>query len=202
MPSLVIIIFQVVVLIYSVVLHELAHGYAARAMGDTTAEDLGRLTLNPLRHLDLFGSFILPLITLLAGGFMFGYAKPVPYNPFNLRDRHWGPAKVAIAGPLTNILLAVLFGLAVRVVATTVGGPAVDLLAYVVLINLALALFNLLPVPPLDGHWLLGTIAPGLMRALYSMQWLLLVLAIFVLFPLLTPLIGWGFRLLTGMSLF
>ena len=198
--------FQIVVLIYSVVLHELAHGYAARAQGDHTAESLGRLTLNPLAHLDLFGSIILPVLTKFIGGFMFGYAKPVPYNPYNLRDRKWGPSKVALAGPATNLVLAVVFGVAIHLIGPAVGPVVVNLMAYVVLINLALAVFNILPIPPLDGHWLLMAVLPSsahnLKAALYRSQWVLLVLVIFVIFPLVSPIIGALFHLLTGMSLF
>src|SRR3989338_7191179 len=107
-------VFQVLVLIFSVVIHEVSHGVMANSLGDPTAKNLGRLTLNPLKHLDFFGSILLPLFTFFAGGFVFGYAKPVPYNPNNLRDRKYGPAKVAIAGPLSNIILAILFGLTLR----------------------------------------------------------------------------------------
>jgi Zn-dependent protease len=197
-----VLIFQILVLIYSVVLHEVSHGLAARSMGDTTAERAGRLTLNPLSHLDMFGSFLLPLITYLTAGFMFGYAKPVPYNPYALNDRRWGPAKVAAAGPLTNLLLATLFGGVIRLVGASLSDSVVALLSYVVLINLGLAVFNLLPVPPLDGHWLLGAIVPGFVSSLYRFQWFLLFLAIFVLFPLLTPVIGGLFHILTGTALF
>src|SRR3989338_292736 len=96
--------FTIVVIVFSIVLHEVSHGAVANSLGDPTAKQLGRLTLNPIKHIDLFGSIILPVsMALLSGGaFIFGYAKPVPYNPLNLNDRHWGPAKVALAGPLTN----------------------------------------------------------------------------------------------------
>lgn len=188
-----------VIFIYSVVLHELAHGFAARSMGDHTAEHLGRLTLNPLKHLDMVGSVFLPLILYLAGSpFLFGYAKPVPYNPHNLNDHRWGPAKVAVAGPLTNIVLAVLFGISVRVLQTSVSSTALDFLSYGVMINIGLALFNLIPIPPLDGHWIAGTFFPAAMRSLYRFQWVLLALAIFVVFPALYPLLGFLFHVLTG----
>ncbi len=108
-------IFQLVVLIFSVVVHEVAHGAIAESLGDNTARRMGRLTLNPFKHLDLFGSLLLPLFLFYATGhrFVFGYAKPVPYDPRNLRDQRYGPAKVALAGPATNIALALLAGLAV-----------------------------------------------------------------------------------------
>jgi Zn-dependent protease len=203
MPSFLVNLFQIVVLIYSVVLHEVAHGLVARSMGDRTAEDMGRLTLNPFKHLDLFGSFILPLLSQLTMGFMFGYAKPVPYNPNNLSDRVYGPAKVALAGPLTNLTLA-----GVATIAMRLAGPALlgqmftGLLGYIVWINLALAIFNLMPVPPLDGHWLLMTFLPArfyhLKVAIFRYQWLLLAVFLFFIFPLILPLIARFFTLLTG----
>jgi Zn-dependent protease len=199
-------VFQIAVLIYSVVLHEVSHGLAARAMGDRTAEYLGRLTLNPIKHLELFGSFILPLATKMLTGFMFGYAKPVPYNPDALDDRRWGPAKVGLAGPATNIALAVVFGLAIRFAGGSFNDLAVVLMGYVVLINLFLAVFNLIPVPPLDGHWLLMAILParfnGLKVMMYQNQWLLLAVVIFFVFPMLSPLLNGLFFLLTGVYAF
>lgn len=199
-------VFQIAILIYSVVLHEVSHGLAARAMGDRTAEYLGRLTLNPLKHLELFGSFILPLASKLLTGFMFGYAKPVPYNPDALSDRRWGPAKVGLAGPATNILIAAVFGLGIRFAGSSLGDLTVVLMGYVVLINLFLAVFNLIPVPPLDGHWLLMAVLParfnGLKVMLYQYQWFLLAVAIFFVFPALGPLLNLLFYLLTGVYAF
>ena len=206
MPSSIIFgAFQIIVLIYSVVLHELSHGLAARSMGDHTAERMGRLTLNPLKHLDLFGSFILPLLTYILGGFLFGYAKPVPYNPANLNDKRWGPARVGLAGPVTNLSIAIIFSVVMRVGGTALSPTAFSLLAFVVSINLVLAVFNLMPIPPLDGHWLLFALLPPrayYVRAmLYRYQWVLLVVALFVIFPLLLPLVAGLFRVLTGVPL-
>ena len=109
-------IFQLAVLVMSVVIHEFAHGWAAFQLGDSTAKNMGRLTLNPVKHLDFWGSFLVPLMLFVfsAGSFVFGWAKPVPYNPYNLRDQKYGSAKVAIAGPLANIIVAVFFGLFLR----------------------------------------------------------------------------------------
>ena len=98
-------IFQILILIFSVVIHEISHGAVAYAMGDNTAKEEGRLTLNPLKHLDPFGSVILPTITYLLGGFIFGWARPVPYNPYNLRNQKYGPGLVGAAGPLSNIIV-------------------------------------------------------------------------------------------------
>jgi Zn-dependent protease len=198
--------FQIIVLIYSVVLHELAHGLMARSMGDRTAEQMGRLTLNPISHLDLFGSVILPILTNMLGGFMFGYAKPVPYDPDALDDRKWGPSKVAFAGPAVNLALAALAGGAIRLWGIALPDTMLMLLGYVVWINIVLAFFNLIPIPPLDGHWLLMAFLPArfysLKVALYRYQWVLLAVTIFYIFPLLAPLMSSLFSLLTGHRLF
>src|SRR5436190_1548896 len=106
------IIFGILVFLYSVIIHEVSHGFMALSMGDTTARDQGRLTFNPIPHIDMIGSVLLPLFLILAHApFVFGYAKPVPYNPLRLSDRKYGPLKVALAGPASNLLLAVLFGM-------------------------------------------------------------------------------------------
>lgn len=195
------------IFIYSVVLHEVAHGFMARALGDRTAEHMGRLTLNPLKHLDPIGSVLLPLLLYFANApFLFGYAKPVPYDPRNLSDRTYGPSKVALAGPLTNILLALLAAAVFRI-----GGLDVDttmgvLMGYVIWINLMLAVFNLIPVPPLDGHWLLLALLPHrydtLKVALYRYQWLLMLAVLFFVFPIILPLLSGLFTLLTGAPMF
>src|SRR3989344_9619311 len=102
-------IFSLIILIISVVLHEVSHGYAAAILGDPTAKYAGRLTLNPLAHLDPVGSFFVPILTTVLGGVTFGWAKPVPYNPYNLRGGKWGPAIVGAAGPLANLFFAGFF---------------------------------------------------------------------------------------------
>lgn len=197
------VVFKILVVLFSVVLHEVSHGAAAYSMGDTTAKDLGRLTLNPFKHLDLFGSVILPLLTFSLGGFIFGYAKPVPYNPANLSDKKYGPAKVALAGPAVNIVLAVLSGLLLRFLPGVLENTVLpQLLAFVVLINLVLAVFNLMPVPPLDGHWLLLTFLPSRFNALkifivrYGMFLFLLFLVL--IFPIILPLINFLFKVIVG----
>ncbi|KND46941.1 MAG: Peptidase M50 [Parcubacteria bacterium C7867-004] len=154
-------IFTVIVLIVSVILHEVAHGYAANALGDPTAKLEGRLSLNPVRHVDPIGSVLLPAILVLSqSSFLFGWAKPVPYNPYNLRNQRWGEAIVGIAGVATNLFLAVLFALVAR--ATLAAGmfEFAQLASLVVLVNLSLGLFNLLPIPPLDGFTVLRGILP------------------------------------------
>ena len=113
------ILIKIIVLIFSVVIHEVSHGYAALALGDKTAQYSGRLTLNPIKHIDLFGSILLPALTAMLGGPVFGWAKPVPYNPYNLKNQKWGPAIVGAAGPAANLLLAVIFGLFIRFSSTS-----------------------------------------------------------------------------------
>lgn len=149
-------------LIMSIVLHEMAHGYAANWLGDPTARLQGRLSANPLVHLDPLGSVIIPALLFLSNaGFLFGWAKPVPYNPYNLRDQRYGEAKVAAAGPAVNILLAFIFGLIIRLSdMLPVNDAFVALAAYIVFINILLALFNMLPFPPLDGSKILTAVLP------------------------------------------
>ncbi|MBP9668712.1 MAG: site-2 protease family protein [Candidatus Pacebacteria bacterium] len=152
-------IFLVIVLIYSVVLHEAAHGYMANYLGDPTARLLGRLTLNPLKHIDPMGSVILPALLALSNApFLFGWAKPVPYNPYNLqRGGRWAEALVAFAGPLSNIFLAVVFALVTRLATS----PAIAELAFMIVsVNVMLAFFNLVPIPPLDGSKILSALLP------------------------------------------
>ena len=182
MPTL----FLIIVLVLSVVIHEVAHGYAAAFLGDPTARLAGRLTLNPFKHLDPIGSVILPGILILLGGFVIGWAKPVPYNPYNLKAGRWGPAAVAAAGPGTNLLLALVFGLISRGLATAGAFPLIaSLCQLVVLINVMLAIFNLIPVPPLDGSKILFAVLPYRWRAVESFLtryqfWLVLFLLLLI----------------------
>lgn len=162
-------IFSLIVLLFSVIIHELAHGYVASSLGDPTAKYEGRLTMNPLKHLDPFGSVILPLLLLVATagqGPIFGWAKPVPVNPYNFKDQKWGTLKVAISGPLTNFGIAVIFGLLIRVFSQFFGGflqtaPLIELLGIVVFYNFLWGIFNLVPIPPLDGSWILFRFLPA-----------------------------------------
>ncbi|KND51469.1 MAG: Peptidase M50 [Parcubacteria bacterium C7867-007] len=154
-------IFTIVVLIMSVVIHEVAHGYAAYALGDPTAKLAKRLTLNPIRHLDPLGSVIFPAILVLTNSsFLFGWAKPVPYNPFNLKNQRYGEAFVAFAGVGTNLLLAVIFALLARFAFANDMTTFAVLASTVTLVNLYLGLFNLIPIPPLDGYTFLRAILP------------------------------------------
>ena len=154
-------IFSIIVLIFSVIIHEVAHGWAANSLGDPTAKLAGRLTLNPIRHIDPVGTILIPLLLRLSGSpFLFGWAKPVPYNPYNLRNQRWGEAFVAVAGVATNLFLAILFGLLARYAYATGSIAFGDLAAVIVLMNLFLGIFNLLPIPPLDGYTFLRSILP------------------------------------------
>lgn len=146
--------FLVIILIVAIVFHELAHGYMAEWLGDPTARLAGRLTLNPLVHMEWLGSVILPALCIISGsGFIIGWAKPVPFNPRLLKNQKWGPAIVAVAGPLVNMLFAVLGAIAYRFL----GNPIFILITSV---NVSLFVFNMIPLPPLDGHHILGAIIP------------------------------------------
>ena len=196
-------IFQIAVLIMSVVIHEVSHGYAASYLGDATARYHGRLTLNPIKHLDFVGSILVPSISYFLGGFIFGWAKPVPYNPYNLRPGRWSEAAVAAAGPASNIILALIFGLLLRL---GVGSQAfVQITAMIVFINILLAIFNLMPIPPLDGSKLLFGLFPDKLfqiRGFFERYGLVLVLFfIFFLWQFISPVIGILFRLITGVAI-
>jgi len=154
--------FQIIILIISVMAHEVAHGAAAYAFGDPTAKNEGRLTLNPLKHVDFFGSIFLPLILYITNsGFIVGWAKPVPYNPYNLRNRRLGEFCVSIAGIVTNFIIAIVFSLIIRyAVFLNLSESVIGLLLYIVFLNLTLGVFNLIPIPPLDGSKILYTLVP------------------------------------------
>lgn len=200
--SFLVMIFQIIALLGSVIIHEYMHGWMALRLGDPTAENSGRLSLNPLAHLDPIGSVLLPLLLILTqAGFVFGWAKPVPYNPYNLTDRKWGEAKVAIAGPLGNLIIAIFFGLIIRFI------PITNELVYIFLfiivqVNLVLMIFNLVPIPPLDGSKILFAILPP--SATNVRIWLerygffILIIFILYLFPVISPIISFLFKLITG----
>jgi len=154
------VIFSILILIFSVVVHEVSHGFAAHYLGDPTARLEGRLTLNPVHHLDPIGSFVVPLLLFFtSAGVMFGWAKPVPVNPYNLRGKY-GEVIVAAAGPLSNLALALIFGLLVRFSPSFLPYSFMQLVATIVVINIVLAVFNLVPIPPLDGSKILFPFLP------------------------------------------
>ena len=210
-----------VILIFSIIVHEVAHGYAADSLGDPTARLSGRLTLNPIPHIDLMGSIIIPAILVFTGSSMlFGWAKPVPYNPYNLKNHRWGETFVAIAGSATNILLAVIFGLIVRFGSTPLatGGhtlpmTAIEIAVGITFINLFLGLFNLIPFPPLDGFTALRSALPwhlsaGLNRlehqfrtmGVFSLILFLIIFSYMFVGPFFN-LVLWLFGLITGTNL-
>jgi len=201
-----IILFQLIVLILSATIHEYSHGWAAFELGDYTAKDAGRLTINPLKHLDPFGSFILPLLTFFAFGFALGSAKPVPYNPYNLRDQKYGGAKVAIAGPLSNLIMAVFFGLILRfffLKPELISNSIIPLLlSLVVYINLLLFIFNLVPIPPLDGSKVILPFLPynwqvNIMK-LENYGLIFVLFFVMIGFEIIMPLINLMYKVIVG----
>lgn len=209
-------IFLIVIFLFSVVLHEVAHGWAANLLGDPTAKNMGRLSLNPLRHLDPFGSVLLPLLLIMmsqvsGGGFVFGWAKPVPYNPLNLRNQKRDPALVAVAGSATNLTIALLFGLLSRGIITWQSADPsfywvnlTAIFAAIVWVNLLLGIFNLIPIPPLDGSKILFAFLPcSLDHLRFTIErygFIILLAFIFFGFSLIIPLISFLFQLLVGQS--
>lgn len=197
-------IFQIAILIMSVVVHELAHGLTAKYYGDNTAEYEGRLTLNPIKHLDPIGSILVPLILFFTNaGVVFGWAKPVPYNPYNLRPGRWPEAAVAAAGPFSNLILAGVFSILFRIgYAAQYSQAFLHITALIVSINLLLMIFNLMPVPPLDGSKLLFVIFPEKiyrMRNFFERYGLILVLIfIFFAWQFISPVVGALLRLFLG----
>jgi len=167
---------KIFVLLFSIILHEIAHGWMALRNGDPTARDAGRLTFNLIPHIDIFGTILLPLfLVLVQSPVLFGWAKPVPIDPRNFRDPRRAIGLVGAAGPGANIILAVLFALIFRgaVAFGMLTGPgfAADMLVYGVAINIILAVFNMVPIPPLDGSRVIVPFAPlGLRRVLAQLE--------------------------------
>ena len=201
-------IFYFLVLIISIIVHEVAHGLAAEREGDPTARMLGRITLNPLKHIDWFGSVILPLVLVLSkAGFVVGWAKPVPYNPDNLKRGNKSVAIVSIAGIVVNLSIAIIFGLAIRIAASSgfTSMAFYDISSIIVLVNIVLALFNAIPIAPLDGFRFLGAVLPVRfekgMRTLEQYSLPLLVVFLFFGWKFVAPLVFKVFTLLTGIAL-
>ena len=200
-----IMLFFIVVIVFSAIIHEYSHGWVADMLGDPTARYAGRLTLNPRAHIDPIGSIILPLL-MLPTGMLFAYAKPVPYNPYNLKDQKWGPVWVAIAGPLSNIGLAFVFGLLLQL--NILPPTTASFVAIIVWANILLAVFNLIPIPPLDGSKILYALLPDsqfqLKMTLDRYGFFLLLAFIFLggfqfFFPSMSQLFSW---FTGGLSLF
>jgi Zn-dependent protease len=207
-PTTVIILALV---IFSIILHEIAHGYVAYWLGDSTAKYAGRMTLNPIPHIDPVGSIIVPGLALMWGGFLLGWAKPVPVNPYNLKYGKWGEALVAFAGPATNLLIAIFSILLIRFGGSAFSSEtALAVIGAVAYSNIGLALLNSLPIPPLDGSKMLAAFLPpslylqyrGLENLTYALGpfGLLLVLILIINFisPVLSQVTRSIFGLLTG----
>jgi Zn-dependent protease len=199
------IIFYLTILLFSVIIHEVAHGAMAYSLGDPTAKYEDRLTLNPLKHLDLFGSVILPLFLVLTkSSIIVGWAKPVPINPYNFRDKKWGELKVAFSGPASNFIIALIFGLIIRFF--NPASPLLEFLGFIVKLNLILMIFNLIPVPPLDGHWILFSLLPesfsNFKNILNQYGLLILLFIIFFGFYGINFIALFLFSLITGYSFY
>ncbi len=194
-------LFYFLIIIPSAIIHEYAHGWMADRLGDPTARYAGRLTLDPRAHIDLWGTILLPLLlsVMSNGSFLFAYAKPVPYNPYNLKNQKWGPAWVALAGPMANLLLAVSFAVLLRFLPVSTFSM---LLAIIVQANIVLMVFNLVPIPPLDGSKILYAILPdsaiGVRQFLDRYGFVILLFFVFFLFKSISPIINWIFKLLVG----
>jgi len=199
-------IFFVIILIFSVIIHEISHGYIALWLGDITAKDAGRLTLNPIPHLDLFGSILFPLLLAMAGAPVFGWAKPVPYDPRFLRNPKRASGLIALAGPASNLLVAIIFAVISRLLLaqglTEFTGTLYVLVTVIVKVNISLAIFNLLPIPPLDGAGVLFSVLP---RGTEQIQQFLNKYGIYILIALvfsglnfLSPIMRVLFKILLG----
>ena len=202
-------LFLYTVIVLSVTFHEYSHGFIAYKLGDSTAKDAGRLTLNPLAHLDLMGTVIIPLFLLFYGGIFIGWAKPVPYNPNNLRDQKYGSLKVGLAGPSANLLIAVILGIFLRIASSGIFSQwlivdsqrlmfFLEAVALIVYINIFLALFNLMPFPPLDGSKVLMDLFPQSRYALMQIGFWGIFLVLFLAFFILSPAAKFLFWLITG----
>ena len=197
-------IFFLVIIIFSAIIHEYWHAWTADYLGDPTAKNAGRLTLNPLAHIDFFGTILMPIFCLFisGGSFLFAYAKPVPFNPYNLKNQKLGPPLVALAGPFSNLATASIFGLMIRFLTLgTLGG----VLSIVVYANLLLLIFNLIPIPPLDGSHILMAFLPEKAREIKMFLMLygpfILLMFIFFGFQIIRPLIFWFYQAITGLPL-
>lgn len=198
-------ILYLVILIFSVVIHEVAHGYAARRNGDETAEMSGRLTLNPISHIDLFGSIILPAILILIHSpILLGWAKPVPVNPGNFKNMKKGMLEVSLAGVFANFLLAIVFGFVARFgVGWGIPASAMTAVYLIVLVNIVLGFFNLIPIPPLDGSKVVFALLPARYRHIENFlnKYAFVILIAFIFLGssvILEPLVKYSFFYLTG----
>ena len=202
-------LISIVIFLVAVIVHEVAHGWTANKLGDPTAKLEGRLTLDPTKHLDPFGSILVPGMLIITGApILFGWAKPVPYNPYNLKNPRRDEALIAAAGPASNILLAIIGGMFYRLLTAVgvAGGLLPEVLMLFVMINLILAIFNLIPIPPLDGSKILFSILPSsfdeLRLNLEHFGFMILILFLFVFreqfWSVITPILESLTALFTG----
>lgn len=196
-------LFFLIALIFSVIIHEVSHGLSALALGDPTAKYAGRLTLNPIKHIDIMGSIVIPLICVLSqSGLIFGWAKPVPVNPYNLKYGKWGNVIVSFAGPFSNIIIALISGLTLRFSVNSIPEATGTFLFVICLTNIVLALYNLIPISPLDGSHILFAFLPErfqhIKRAMESQGFLFAIIFALVLWKYFTPVIHWVLVLIVG----
>ncbi|HTW96085.1 MAG TPA: site-2 protease family protein [Candidatus Methylomirabilis sp.] len=193
-------IFIIVVLIFSAIVHEYMHGWMANELGDPTAKNSGRLTLNPLAHLDWWGSVLMPILLYYTTGFIFGYAKPVPINPYNLRGKY-DMVKVALAGPLSNFVLAIFFGLLIRFVPIA-NATLVQFLGVIVEVNLLLFVFNIIPLPQFDGSRVIFPFLPRSLQEFYlraeAIGMIIALLFVLIAFPVIAIIVQFLFNLIVG----
>ncbi|MCA9343605.1 MAG: site-2 protease family protein [Candidatus Nomurabacteria bacterium] len=189
------ILIFLLMLIISLSFHEAMHAFASHWLGDTTAKDLGRLTLNPLKHVDPFTTIILPLVLLLLGMPPFLIAKPVPFNPYRVKYGDYGAALVGLAGPLSNFLLAIVGVSIIRLSGVAVGTTIYQFCSMFIQLNIAVFVFNMIPFPPLDGSRVLYAFAPDplrkVMQQIESFGLIGIFIFMFVLFPLLVPVVNY-----------
>lgn len=198
-------LFIYIIIILSATLHEYAHGWMAYRLGDSTAQRAGRLTLNPIAHIDPFGTVLVPILFLFTSGIFIGWAKPVPYNPYALSDRKFGSLKIGIAGPAANLFIAITMGIFMRLLiqfgAIAASDPLLLALGFIAYVNIFLALFNLIPVPPLDGSKVFEALFPRQWDSVMRLGIAGVLIAFFIAFYFLAPVAQYIFRILTGTGL-
>ncbi|MBR3654000.1 MAG: site-2 protease family protein [Elusimicrobia bacterium] len=202
-------VISVVVLLFSIIVHEVAHGFVAYKRGDATAKLMGRLTLNPIYHIDIFGSIVLPAILIITGAPVFGWAKPVPVNMLNLKNPKQDMVFVSLAGVTANFLLAVAAGVIMFFIRTFLADVSIMasvyvIMQYVIVINIVLMIFNLIPIPPLDGSRVVLFLLPRDLAQKYAKIekygfWIILILLMTnVLWKIIAPLANFLIKLLSG----
>lgn len=196
-------LFSILILIFSVVVHEVAHGLVALWQGDPTAKNAGRLTLNPVSHIDPIGSIVVPILcAILPGSVILGWAKPVPFNIYNLRNRRLGEALVALAGPISNLLIALFLGLFMRFSGIPLQEHTYVLFATAIYINIVLAVFNLIPLPPLDGSRVVYALFPlktaEILHRVEKYGFIVSLILVLAFIQLIQPIIDVIFSLIIG----